>query len=276
MRSSAPMCAAIRDETVQLDWRSLNLEVDRLSDKLLANRVGLLLANGVHWACLDLALLKGDRVCVPMPEFFSDSQLLHLIRDADLDMVVTDHRERVAALLNGQSHARIDVAGRPVWLFWRKANAPDDTVQPLPRETVKVTYTSGTTGQPKGVCLSGETIGNVTACPVRGGASLSARPGLVAAAAVHLAGGTSQACMHRSGLGLRRSFRILPLAAWRDHPDCRPSNFSARSGSTRQPRRPWCLNCSSSWLKCMEAGHPGSRFPALHRCRGSPDPVRLD
>ncbi len=158
-----PHVPAIRDETVQLDWRSLNLEVDRLSDKLLANRVGLLLANGVHWACLDLALLKGDRVCVPMPEFFSDSQLLHLIRDADLDMVVTDRRERVAALLNGQSHARIDVAGRPVWLFWRKANAPDKTVQPLHRETVKVTYTSGTTGQPKGVCLSGETIWNATA-----------------------------------------------------------------------------------------------------------------
>lgn len=157
-----PHAPAIRDESVQLDWRSLHLEVARVADMLSGNRVGLLLGNGVHWACLDLALLKGDRVCVPMPGFFSDSQLLHLIQDADLDMVVTDHPERMAGLLNGQSHARIDVAGRPVWLFWRNADALDDTVQPQPRGTVKVTYTSGTTGQPKGVCLSGETLWNVT------------------------------------------------------------------------------------------------------------------
>ncbi len=158
-----PHAAAIRDECVRLDWRSLHLEVDRLTSMLSANRVGLLLSNGVHWACLDLALLNGDRVCVPMPGFFSDSQLQHLIRDADLDMVATDHPERVAGLLNSQSYARIVIAGRPVWLFWCKAIASDDTAQPLPRGTVKVTYTSGTTGRPKGVCLSAETLGNVTA-----------------------------------------------------------------------------------------------------------------
>jgi long-chain acyl-CoA synthetase len=159
--SERPHAPALLDESVQLDYFSLHREVDRLSGVLSGDRVGLLLGNGAHWACLDLALLRGGRVCVPMPEFFSDSQLDHLIRDADLDMVATDNPERVADLLNVEAHARIEVAGRPVWLLRRHSAGLETDGQRVPHGTVKITYTSGTTGQPKGVCLSGETIQNV-------------------------------------------------------------------------------------------------------------------
>lgn len=156
-----PHAPALRDESVQLDYFSLHREVDRLSGALSANKAGLLLSNGAHWACLDLALLRGGAVCVPMPEFFSDSQLEHLSRDAGLDMVLTDNPERVAYLLNADAHERLEVAGRPVWLFRRDSAGLEGVGRSVPHGTVKITYTSGTTGQPKGVCLSGDTIQSV-------------------------------------------------------------------------------------------------------------------
>ncbi len=153
-----PTAPALRDGDAELDYKALDAEVERLADRLDAQRVGLLLDNGLAWACLDLALLRRGAVCVPMPGFFTADQLAHLIEDADLDMVVTDTPARVAALLDGPAPSGLEVAGRPVWLFRR-----DGAERTLPAETAKITYTSGTTGTPKGVCLSAAHIEAVAA-----------------------------------------------------------------------------------------------------------------
>ncbi len=153
-----PGAPALRDELGELDYGNLIQEIDRLAGMITGERVGLLLDNGIPWACMDLTILMRGAVCVPMPGFFSDDQLRHLIRDADLDRIVTDQPERVAALLDDAHSTPLKVAGRSLGLFHRTAQpfAPG-----LPQGTAKVTYTSGTTGQPKGVCLSGETLQSV-------------------------------------------------------------------------------------------------------------------
>lgn len=150
-----PAALALRDEFAELDYHNLADSIDRLAGTLTGERVGLLLDNGIPWACLDLAILQRGAVCIPMPGFFSDDQLRHLIRDADLDRVVTDQPERVAALLDAVAAIPLNVAGRQLGLFQRTTLK---TRPALPKGTVKVTYTSGSTGQPKGVCLSGETL----------------------------------------------------------------------------------------------------------------------
>lgn len=157
-----PDQAALSDGVIRLDYRGLLLEVRRLAATLPGHRVGLLLDNGVPWACLDLALLQRGSVCVPMPPFFSDAQLRHLIRDAGLDLVVCDRPERMAALLPGQTGTRFDVGGQPLWLYALHPAWEHVPIYSLPAATVKITYTSGTTGQPKGVCLSAEGIAAVT------------------------------------------------------------------------------------------------------------------
>ncbi len=154
-----PQAIALRDGRRQLNYLELHQEVERLAEFLVDRRVGLLLENGVPWACADLALRRSEAVCVPMPGFFTGEQLAHLVRDASLDLVVTDQPERVLDFLEGAQVATLDIAGRSVWLFRRHRTGMGGTG--LPAGTAKITYTSGTTGTPKGVCLSGKAIESV-------------------------------------------------------------------------------------------------------------------
>jgi long-subunit acyl-CoA synthetase (AMP-forming) len=153
-----PGGVAIGDELGDLYYGDLAWAIEGGAVVLDGERVGLLLDNGRHWAVADLALARRGALCVPMPGFFSDAQLGHLIRDADLDLVVTDDPGRVRALLGGSEPSRILLEGREVWLFRRRPNVG----AAVPEGTAKVTYTSGTTGEPKGVCLSAEGIERAT------------------------------------------------------------------------------------------------------------------
>ncbi len=149
-----PRAIALSDEQGEMDYGTLSREVEAATRVLDARRAGLLMENGRHWAVTDLALSRRGTLCVPMPGFFTDAQLGHLIRDADLDLVVTDNPDRVQTLLGGVSPVRARFARRESWLFRRP---PADSGS-VPAGTAKVTYTSGTTGMPKGVCLTAEAI----------------------------------------------------------------------------------------------------------------------
>jgi long-chain acyl-CoA synthetase len=116
--------------------------------------IGLAVDNGPAWAVIDIAAMQAGVPLVPLPFFFSAGQLAHAIRDAGIDCLHTDQpqqfeqlfadmgvnvRERNECLIHGQSVTEFRLAGVA-------------TVE-LPAGTAKITYTSGTTGNPKGVCL---------------------------------------------------------------------------------------------------------------------------
>ncbi|MBE0473623.1 AMP-binding protein [Rhodoferax sp.] len=126
-----------------LSYGELLLEVSQrmaLLTELRAQRVALCLDNGIDWVLWDLALLFSGRVCVPVPHFFSDSQKVHVLDSSGVDTLIGG--PEVLADRCGFVACRPDIAQRAV------ASAPA-----LPEGTQKITYTSGTTGQPKGVCL---------------------------------------------------------------------------------------------------------------------------
>lgn len=127
-----------------------------------AKTVGLALDNSPLWATLDLGILNAGLICVPLPGFFSPSQLLHIIQDAGVDTILTDRADFFQGLLGNSGIAvrymlQHELCGRR-YAEIRFASAGHAQV---PAGTSKITYTSGTTGNPKGVCLAIDAIERV-------------------------------------------------------------------------------------------------------------------
>jgi len=121
--------------------------------------IALALDNHPAWVVLDLAALASNIPLIPLPFFFSNTQWLHAITDAGVDIVITDHPELFEPLLanNIANQTQWTVAGKTLTQFSLKS--PAKAV--LPAHTAKITYTSGSTGTPKGVCLSADNMINV-------------------------------------------------------------------------------------------------------------------
>lgn len=128
-----PDSIALSDSQGCITWGELPARIDAVATRLKLEsgaRIALLADNSRHWVLADLAALQLQRVLVPVPLFFSDTQRSHLFNRAGIDtlLTVSDDRLQIQPL-----------------------NAPTTE---LHQGTVKITFTSGTTGTPKGVCLS--------------------------------------------------------------------------------------------------------------------------
>ena len=150
--SLTPHQPALQGSQGELDYQSLWQQIQHLADRLQQagiRRLALQLDNGLPWALIDLACTRAGIVVIPVPHFFSPAQQSWLLESSGADALVGPEHEgwQAAAPL-------VLMTGRPdeqAVPLWRRIHArqPD-----LPAGTAKITYTSGTTGQPKGVCLS--------------------------------------------------------------------------------------------------------------------------
>ena len=150
--SAARSRVAIDDGHQGVDYERLDELVEEEADWLAASgeRFALLADNGLGWAIADLALHREMLPSVPLPGFFTPGQIRHALDDAGIDGLLTDDPSRMRDLLPGWRSAGL--SGRTgLALFRRQLDA--STRPSLPPGTAKVTYTSGSTGAPKGVCL---------------------------------------------------------------------------------------------------------------------------
>jgi long-subunit acyl-CoA synthetase (AMP-forming) len=133
-------------------------------------RFALLADNCVGWAIADLALHLGSIFSVPLPGYFTAAQLLHALDDAGIDALLTDAPARIGELLQGwRLDSRSDRTGLSLF---RRRLAPG-AQPPTPAGTAKVTYTSGSTAKPKGVCLSAAQLETLAASLAAATASLA-------------------------------------------------------------------------------------------------------
>ena len=130
----------IDDGVRALTGAALAEEVGRAAAALSGCRVVALAAdNGSDWAVADLAALACGATLLPLPLFFSPAQRAHADLDAGAD-----------ALLRPCLAGETPLPGC-LSLTLERLAAPN--AASCPAGIAKLTYTSGTTGSPKGVCL---------------------------------------------------------------------------------------------------------------------------
>lgn len=148
------MRPALRDAQLTLSYaeliKQIITQIDALTSLDNPASIALALDNSAAWVVLDLAMLAAGWQHVPLPAFFSATQKQHALQDAVVTWLIhapEDDSAWQALLPDSQVVASWQVAGKTVRV--RKL-----ALVAHPLRAAKITYTSGTTGAPKGVCLS--------------------------------------------------------------------------------------------------------------------------
>ena len=146
-----PQALAIRSGDDSLSYAQLSAAIKQAAICLCACRVkslGIYLDNGIDWIVVDLAAMAAGIRVVPLPWFFSDTQIRHAVTNGAVDcLVYTDN------LPSG-----ILATGAPVKAYgnsWLQSLGPQEPAAAASSPTAgKLSYTSGTTGSPRGIDLS--------------------------------------------------------------------------------------------------------------------------
>jgi crotonobetaine/carnitine-CoA ligase len=185
--AQTPRHVVFRSEGRNVSCQQLALDVNRIANGLTAaglarrDRVGTMLYNGPGHAATMLAIMRLGLIWVPINYRLKGASLSFLLTHADPALLIVDEEFANTVTVASVEPRRIvsvradmDLVG--TLAAFAGASASSDPPQPVVKsdDVVAISYTSGTTGEPKGVQLTDRVF---RACAWGVQATLRADPG---------------------------------------------------------------------------------------------------
>lgn len=179
---------AVDDNKQQLTYQQLNAAVSILADRLINlgldpnSRIGIYLPKRAEAVISFLAASRAGLVFVPINPLLKPAQVSYIAQDCNIQLIITssqrdkilqsiyDQCEDLRHLLLVDDSTTFDTSEKVQrwhWQEWfndnkisddKKASASLKSRRRISNDLAAILYTSGSTGQPKGVCLSHQNL----------------------------------------------------------------------------------------------------------------------
>jgi len=133
------------------------------------DRCALLAPNSIRWAVFDLALMAEGLIVVPLYARQSPAELAAMMRDSEPKVLFASDTALSDAALQAWTGDPSNVPRRVLLDEILQQPAPPQSISEFPNprsdsETVTIIYTSGTSGEAKGVCLTTANVSHMLSC----------------------------------------------------------------------------------------------------------------
>ena len=153
---------AIQGHTNVITYAQLAAYIDSTQHYFIsqkATRVAVLMDNTPAVLIADLSCMKAEIPLIPVPLFFSPQQVQHTLQSSGADILVSNLGDNAEALLKliDMTYERLpawELAGESLQVYHLHGFLGETQAVSFPKDVQKITYTSGSTGDAKGVCLT--------------------------------------------------------------------------------------------------------------------------
>ncbi len=131
-------------------------------------RCGLVAANSIHWIAMDLALMAEGIVVVPLYHRQTAAELAAMLKDCQPRLVFTGDEAICQALAGALAEPSPEppkiVTLQTIFQPAGQTRQISEIRSRADSDLLTIIYTSGTSGEPKGVCLTVANLNHMTGC----------------------------------------------------------------------------------------------------------------